>query len=424
MRRLVKISVLLLSATSLAIAACVADEPNGSSINVSDGSTGDGSSTGDSASNADGSGGCTSTQTACGSSCVVLDTDKKNCGACGHDCLGGDCGGGKCAAFAVTTGKGDAATAGVQAIASDPNGVYWAAPVISEPGAAPSSTSSLYHCAPTGDCSVPDIVDRQGEIDQLLTVTSQPSFLFYTDSTDDYALRVATAGADGGDRFSTCASGANPCGFHGLPGAYGIASEGTSLYIGGNNHLGGGQLDAVAFADGGVKSIASPAAQHAVVAMAFDPTDAQHTYVYVATATGIIEVFGTASSVNTSAAYVLATNELSLSQMVLAHGLVFFSNPSGGQIQTVNACVASSCTANQTPAIFATFAGSDALTADAKNVYWSAGGDILTCPLTGCPTPTTPTTLASSPARVRTITNDATAIYWGDDLGSIYRLAK
>jgi hypothetical protein len=42
------------------------------------------------------------TTTKCGASCVDTLTDKANCGACGHDCLGGSCSAGKCQPIAVT----------------------------------------------------------------------------------------------------------------------------------------------------------------------------------------------------------------------------------------------------------------------------------------------------------------------------------
>ena len=53
------------------------------------------------------SGSCGCSNTTCGSSCVVLVTDAKNCGSCGHDCLGGTCSGGLCQAAVVVSGVGE-----------------------------------------------------------------------------------------------------------------------------------------------------------------------------------------------------------------------------------------------------------------------------------------------------------------------------
>jgi hypothetical protein len=61
-----------------------------------DGAPGDGSTAGDStAPPLDGGGACDTAQ---------LATDKKNCGRCGHDCLGGECNAGKCESVLVKGG--------------------------------------------------------------------------------------------------------------------------------------------------------------------------------------------------------------------------------------------------------------------------------------------------------------------------------
>jgi hypothetical protein len=39
---------------------------------------------------------------ACGNACANLRSDAKNCGACGHDCLGGECRNGSCQPFRIT----------------------------------------------------------------------------------------------------------------------------------------------------------------------------------------------------------------------------------------------------------------------------------------------------------------------------------
>jgi hypothetical protein len=57
---------------------------------------------------------------------VNTDADKKNCGSCGHDCLGGDCAGGKCQPIELANGQTSAA-----AIRVDAAGVYWSIAVAS-----------------------------------------------------------------------------------------------------------------------------------------------------------------------------------------------------------------------------------------------------------------------------------------------------
>jgi hypothetical protein len=56
----------------------------------------------------------------CTTACANLDSDPKNCGACGHDCLGGTCQGGYCQAFKL----GDVATGYVGRIVPDGDKVY------------------------------------------------------------------------------------------------------------------------------------------------------------------------------------------------------------------------------------------------------------------------------------------------------------
>jgi hypothetical protein len=63
---------------------------------------------------------CDAKLTACSSSCVDLKADPKNCGVCGHDCLGGDCDLGVCQPFNIVTGQTH-----VTQLAVDSTNVYW-----------------------------------------------------------------------------------------------------------------------------------------------------------------------------------------------------------------------------------------------------------------------------------------------------------
>ncbi|MGH7280234.1 MAG: hypothetical protein ACRELY_01820 [Polyangiaceae bacterium] len=414
MRRLVKLSALVISTAALAIAACVADEPNEPTNNDSDGSTSsDGSSTNDGSSGGDGSG-CTSAQTACGGSCVELDTDKKNCGSCGHDCLGGDCNDSKCVPTAVFTGTADAATGGVQTIAVDPKGIYWATPIVPTPGA-PAHNSNIYSCPLTGDCVAPMIVEPSvPEVDQMRVTPGQPNSLFFTEAEFDFFFQIGTR-QDGGQLGDPCGSGGNPC-QHSGPAAYALALDDTTVFYGSNPN-GNGSVYRVTLADAGSINIGSSSAPMQQIAI--DADEATHAYVYAAT-TNVIQAFAFGNAVAS------LTNSISQAeQIVVGHSLVFWTSPVDGKIYTVPTCpVGSVCATDQTPTTFASYPISRAITADATNIYWSGGtGDILSCPLTGC-TGGVPTKLASGTATVRAITTDATTIYWGDDSGSIYRVAK
>jgi hypothetical protein len=65
---------------------------------------------------------CECAHTLCSGSCVKLDSDPKNCGSCGRDCLGGGCVDGECEAIPVVLD--DSAVA----IAVDATSVYWQSP--------------------------------------------------------------------------------------------------------------------------------------------------------------------------------------------------------------------------------------------------------------------------------------------------------
>ncbi|HEX7597861.1 MAG TPA: hypothetical protein VF518_06575, partial [Polyangia bacterium] len=56
----------------------------------------------------------------CGASCANRDSDPKNCGDCGHDCLGGPCEGGYCKPYKL----GDVPTGVVNSLTSDGGKVY------------------------------------------------------------------------------------------------------------------------------------------------------------------------------------------------------------------------------------------------------------------------------------------------------------
>ena len=54
---------------------------------------------------------CDTNYTKCGASCVDLQSDPKNCGSCGHDCIGGTCAAGKCQSWTVAQTSGNALSA-------------------------------------------------------------------------------------------------------------------------------------------------------------------------------------------------------------------------------------------------------------------------------------------------------------------------
>jgi len=70
---------------------------------------------------------------ACAADAAGLQQDPLNCGACGHDCLGGTCVGGACAPFVIATNQ-----LGTYWLAIDPPTLYW------------TDGSSVHGCPTTG----------------------------------------------------------------------------------------------------------------------------------------------------------------------------------------------------------------------------------------------------------------------------------
>jgi hypothetical protein len=97
---------------------------------------------------------CASGYSSCSGACVDLQSDKANCGACGHDCIGGKCSGGVCQKWLVAT---DAGGPGAR-IAADGNSVAW--------------------CDSTGLYIIPAAGMDNGKTARNLTATFAPALTF------------------------------------------------------------------------------------------------------------------------------------------------------------------------------------------------------------------------------------------------------
>jgi hypothetical protein len=98
---------------------------------------------------ASGDAGC-GTLTACGGKCVDLTMDAKNCGSCGHDCLGGGCSLSACQPFPLTH------NAQAWDLATDGTNLYWT-----------DSTSSVQKCA-IASCTPTPVKTGQNQPERLV----------------------------------------------------------------------------------------------------------------------------------------------------------------------------------------------------------------------------------------------------------------
>jgi hypothetical protein len=97
---------------------------------------------------------CATGYSTCNSACVDLQNDKANCGACGHDCIGGKCSAGACQKWLVGTDAGGPSTR----IAADGTSVAW--------------------CDSTGLWIIPAAGVDNGKTARNLTTTFAPGMTF------------------------------------------------------------------------------------------------------------------------------------------------------------------------------------------------------------------------------------------------------
>jgi hypothetical protein len=64
---------------------------------------------------------CPPPEMQCGAQCIPVDSDPANCGACGHDCLGGSCAGGLCEVTELAT----VSTGSWRGLSVDDTHIYW-----------------------------------------------------------------------------------------------------------------------------------------------------------------------------------------------------------------------------------------------------------------------------------------------------------
>ena len=420
-------------ASIFALIACVGDEPAASS--ESDGGASE-SGTSDATSGGDAGPTCVAPLVSCGTACVdpsSFDTDSKNCGSCGHDCLGGGCSAKACGSTTVLVASGaDAAASSISSMGFDGTHVVYLSPIH------PSGVSSgvIYSCdLPT--CSTPAIdFDGHGfgEIDAIATSTNVPGVAYYTSNNNDGIYRVT---ADGGNPDVTptqCATNDPNCEFLGFSSMYTLTIDdgtaggvlfGTSLAGGsalfaslpngaGQTQFGGNYSSlpptAVAVAQGEsprhwMYALIGPNASNGKV-VAYDVTNTNE-----GTAVPSLLYSVTAGTTDT---YVTGG-------LAVAGGNVFWTQ-NDGSVQSLATCT-SSCPTNPRPTLIAKVAGSSVMLGSGSKIVWAAGSSVYECPASGCSS-LSPAPIASTPHRITALAEDAVSIFWGDELGGIYRLAK
>ena len=416
------------------LAACVGDEPSSANTDAGSDASAD-AVTGDGASS-DGGVTCTAPQVPCTGKCVdpsSFDSDGKNCGSCGHDCLGGGCSAKTCGSTTVLAASGaDAAASSISSMGFDGTHVVYLSPIH------PSGISSgaIYSCD-LPSCGTPAIdFDGHsfGEIDAIATSTNVPGVAYYTSNNNDGIYRVASDGGNPDNSGAQCATNDPNCEFLGFSSMYTLTIDdgtpggvlfGTSLTSGnalfaslpngaGQTQFGGNYSSlaptAVAVAQGEsprhwMYALIGPNVSNGKI-VAYDVTDTNEG--------SAVPSLLYAVTTGTSTTYVTGG-------LAVAGGNVFWTQ-NDGSVQSLATCTAT-CPTNPRPTTIANVAGSSVMLGSGANVVWAAGGSVYECPASGCSS-LSPAPIATTPHRITAFAQDSVSIFWGDELGGIYRLAK
>ena len=342
---------------------------------------------------------------ACDGRCVDLSGDAQHCGACGHGCMGGRCTRGACEPTVVASQQ-----RGPLALAVDAENVYWG--TWGDPGG-----GAIWSCRHDDDPCVP-----------VRLADAQQPYVMTVDATNVY---VASNG-NGAIGFVPRAGGSWTQLAGGQVSPRGIAVDGATVYWSKQGSPAGVLSCPLTGCGGGPSPFVSVSAPWGIAITGGT--------LYAASNSSSAEVGGVYACAlgGCASPMKLVANRFIQNVAVDASHVYMTSFSDSGRIIR---CPREGCPA---PAILADGRRMpDGIAVDDQNVYWAEWGwtggvytqgvgQILSCPITGCP-PGGPIVLASGQDQPRHIAVGAKAIYWTNYAngaettapnGALMRLAK
>jgi hypothetical protein len=348
---------------------------------------------------------CTGGTTACNNACVDEQTDADNCGACGHGCLGGTCAGGICQPITLVSTSADGSR-----IVVDADDVYWepGSQVVSCPIGGGCGTGTVVYSAPQGASIYGLAMPSSSSYDGFLYIGMD---MTTDDGLSAYLVQVtkSTLATQVTNLFDDITA----------PDDLVFDSVNSWLYMaddgdGSGNPSTGGSLDRFK-PDGSQFAILLGGLDGpSVRSLAIDSS-----YVYVSTY-GTGDVYFCPLTGTCLGSHV-ALGGLGIgAEGVYSDGTHLWATSLAGD--AVYECGAGQACGTPTP--FSSGQTSPhSVVADASYVYWANGTQLMRCPVSGCVGNLTVYVSGISSAGGWQLAQDASAVYWADDLG-VRKVAK
>jgi hypothetical protein len=344
-----------------------------------------------------------------------VDIDPRNCGRCGHDCLGGGCSAGVCQAFEIYFG--DTPTS----LVTDGPTLYVTSDVASSPNDGYLFSCTIANCMET----------------KKVLATGLPNPWFATlDGNALFWVNGGTLGSDGGaptgsGNVASCPTdggcpASGPMNYTpdmpdaGILSLAGIAFDSTYLYWSGYANL--------ETPVGSITQCATAACSTTIATLASGPSFfpfavvVNEEYVYW-TDIGLDQVLRCKLPSCGGDPEIFANNQPTPQGMALYDGAVYWTQ--GDEPGLIASCPAAGCGSGPTT-IASGQLNAFAIAVDATGIYWTDidAGSLSHCPLPGCGKGS-PAILGTAPAAYA-IAMDAVSVYFTSSTasGSIYRVAK